>query len=713
MAITSNNIYSLQLLRNGAVYANKEAAYNALSGATALESVVKKDGVAVLARYIHEEGGTKQIRTLVGYYADASAMTEASGGTNYMTIVDTDGTAADVEELKARLGDGVTTANTVTDQLTALSGNSATAQSSDTSVEGAKKYADEKIAQAVDALDYTGVTTGTGVYVTNVTENNGVVSATTATLPTVADSASAKTFVTSVSENLGEISVSKGTITSSGKTIVLTDNADGGVNFEANVDGTTIVIDENTGTMSVASSALVQYEGDDDTIQISAVSQGVRTVSSPLTIEKVTTGLSADVKEEYHLVGHSGNTIGDAIKIYKDSSLLSVALLHAITNENPQVLPTYNKATNAWTDIDATAQTEANQALCYAYENVSGDTIVAAVPVGSFINEQEFASGITWDSTEGKVRGVVDPTSEKDSQDTPVDFLTVGANGFKISGIKDEIDRQLDAVVEVLDATVSGETSGGHITISIEELDGKLVQSGLTITEDNIANADDLEELSAKTVTEIASSNSSITVATAATTAAAADGTVKYDVITDASKIQMSGFTGADVLSGITQSSSITEAFLEVDKVITENEETVSAALNDLEESKVENIVVNGVTGTFNNKIASVTIDGNDVVLGADYAKPTQGSAITTADTVDQALGKLEAKVDAAVASGVTSIVAGDGIAVDATQQTTPTVSAKLTATSDLPSGIAENAIKFDATSAPGMYIEYIDCGTY
>lgn len=703
MAITSNNIYSLQLLRNGEAYATKELAFAALQNATALENVVKKDGVAVLARYIHTEGEgasqVKQIRTLVGYYAEASAMTQTDGASSYMTIVDTEGTAADVEELKARLGDGVTTANTVTDQLTALSGNSATAQSGDTSVEGAKKYADEKIAQAVDALDYTD-TAATGSYVSAVNETNGVISVTRVALPSVADTAVAKKFVTEVDQTNGEISVSRGEITSTGKTITLTDGNDGGIDFAVNIDNATIVKDASTGVLSVASTALTQYIGDEDTINISAAdAQNNKTISSLLSIKEVSTDLPDTVAHRYMLAGTGTTKIGEYIDIPKDSALVNFYLGHV--DDLLQGTAAQSEESTSSTVAPGTGDT----ALVWIMQLANGKYKLTAVDVHSFIDEAEFASGVTWDNTNKKVKGVVDSTSEKDSNNDS--FLTVGADGFKVDGIKDEIDAKIAA----LDATVGDTTvaSGKHVAVQVVEANG--VITTVTVTEDKIADADDLAALSAKTVTEIASSNSSITVATAATTAA--DGTVKYDVITDASKIQMSGFTGADVLSGITQASSITEAFLEVDKVITENEETVSAALNDLEESKVENIVVNGVTGTFNNKIASVTIDGNDVVLGADYVKPAQGSAIATGDTVDEALGKLEAKVDAAVAGGVTSIVAGDGIAVDATQTTTPTVSVKLTATSDLPSGIAENAIKFDATSAPGMYIEYIDCGTY
>jgi hypothetical protein len=207
--------------------------------------------------------------------------------------------------------------------------------------------------------------------------------------------------------------------------------------------------------------------------------------------------------------------------------------------------------------------------------------------------------------TDGIAHGVVDPQSELDSED--VAFLTVGADGFKIDGIKDEINRKLDAVVEDLDATVTGATSGNHVTISIEELDGKLVQSGLTIEENDIASATDLAELSGKTVTAITSTNGSITASTDD-----AAGCKTYDIETDASKIKMSGFTSTDgVLSGITPASSVTEAFEEVDRIITENEQITSEALNDLN-SRI-NTVSGEVETLTTDSLSGITVNGTAV----------------------------------------------------------------------------------------------------
>lgn len=103
------NLISLGLLRNGKVYANKTVAYAALTGATT------NDGVAKLARYLYSEmGGEPVIRTLVGFYANASEMEDNGGGQSYYTILDIEGSAAEIEEIKQEIaeineiiGDGI------------------------------------------------------------------------------------------------------------------------------------------------------------------------------------------------------------------------------------------------------------------------------------------------------------------------------------------------------------------------------------------------------------------------------------------------------------------------------------------------------------------------------------------------------------------------------------------------------------------------------
>ena len=134
----NKNLISLGLLRNGKVYGTKQLAIQGLT------QVATNDGVAKLARYLDENNA---IRTVVGFYADAAEMEDAGGGTSSYTILDVDGSAADVQKLReeiaainlvigdgidgttltaainavnARLGKGFTAKHTVADALAEL-----------------------------------------------------------------------------------------------------------------------------------------------------------------------------------------------------------------------------------------------------------------------------------------------------------------------------------------------------------------------------------------------------------------------------------------------------------------------------------------------------------------------------------------------------------------------------------------------------------------
>lgn len=101
----NKNLISLGLLRNGKVYETKQLATQGLT------QLATNDGVAKLARYLDENN---IIRTIVGFYADASEMEYAGGGKSSYTILDVDGNAADVQELRKEIaainlviGDGI------------------------------------------------------------------------------------------------------------------------------------------------------------------------------------------------------------------------------------------------------------------------------------------------------------------------------------------------------------------------------------------------------------------------------------------------------------------------------------------------------------------------------------------------------------------------------------------------------------------------------
>ena len=586
MAIINNNVQNVKFLRNQTPFESRELARQALENNKAQAA----DGTALLARYTADN----DVKTLVGFVAEVNS-------TKHVTIIDVEGGSADVEalrqEINAKLGEGITSANTATAQLAALSGTSADG-SGVTSVWGAKAYAYDLLG----TLDYTD-TAETGSYVSKVDQVDGKITTTKVELPSVTDTKEAKKVVVSVSEDKGEISIERGTISSSAETMVLTDNADGGVNFEVNIDNDTIVQDETTKALKVASAALTQYIGDGKTIQISAAdAQNNKTVSTLLTLASVTPS-STTVKEEYALQNASGETIGQTIKIYKDSALYSVYLGHEDDTLSDDEDPT------------SIVTGSGDTALCFIYHKEDGTYELVTVNVEEFIEENEFASGVTWDSTNKKVVGVVDPTSES--------FLTVGADGFKISGVSGLVTN----AIEALDADVSGNST--HVTVGVEEVDG--VITAVTVSEDNIANANDLAGLSGKTITEANSSNSSISAETAATT----DGTVKVDLTTDASKIKMTGFTAdASGFTAVTTASTVTEAVKAIETAFIDNEKTVASALTDLD-TRVD--IISGDVDTIGtNYVSGVSVNGNAVTV-ADHVAPISISAATSATTASTA----------------------------------------------------------------------------
>ena len=93
------------------------------------------------------------------------------------------------------------------------------------------------------------------------------------------------------------------------------------------------------------------------------------------------------------------------------------------------VKPTYSKL-GGWVDISSELRTEANLALCFAYENSDGAIVVEAIQVGNFLRENEFKAGLQ--VINGEVSVKIDSTSE--------DFLTVSSNGVKLAGVQDAIN---------------------------------------------------------------------------------------------------------------------------------------------------------------------------------------------------------------------------------------------------------------------------------
>lgn len=278
----------------------------------------------------------------------------------------------------------------------------------------AKDYADAQITAAVQALD-------------------------------VADAAVAKSFVTEVSETDGKIAVKRGAITSNNKTVVIGDGADGGIDLKANVDGTTIVVNGETGVMSVASAALVQYVGQ-DAIAVSEEEEGEKTISLKLNaadkvLTQTTDGLLANINLTWNktaglkLIGKGGTEIATipATDFIKDGMLEDVKL-KAASVEQPVG--------------DATTGTF----LVFTFNTYSGKEVIN-LDVTSLIDVYTAGNGI---EVAGKVISVKrDGSSEA--------FLSIGADGIKLSGVQDAINaakQEVQAAIDKVEASVGLGTDG-------------------------------------------------------------------------------------------------------------------------------------------------------------------------------------------------------------------------------------------------------------
>lgn len=414
--------YTLQLKRH-VNYENKGAALAGLKAYLATAAV----GEPAIATY----GGGEDIdpeKVLFGI----------KGAENY-TIFDADAIPSEVQDAldtaiaaikggeDSAIDDAYDTIKKIADALVKINGSGEGSIAK--AEQDAKDYADTQITTAVQALD-------------------------------VADTAVAKSFVTEVSETDGKIAVKRGAITSNNKTVVIGDGADGDIDLKANVDGTTIVVDRESGVMSVASAALVQYVGQ-DAIAVSAEDEGEKTISLKLnTADKVLTqttdGLLANLDLTWSntaglkLIGKGGAEIATvpAADFVKDGMLENVELKTA-SAEQP------------------VGEATSGTFLVFTFNTDAGSKVIN-LDVTSLIDVYTAGNGI---SVTGKVIAAkLDASTEA--------FLTVGTNGIKLSGVQDAIDTAVDAeetartdadellqaAIDKVEASVGLATNGSHVT---------------------------------------------------------------------------------------------------------------------------------------------------------------------------------------------------------------------------------------------------------
>lgn len=190
-----SKINHIHLYRNGLVLDNREAAESRLKEFASGNTYTDLDGVAILARY-RSAKNTNDILTLVGI------MYEDQSGAKSITIID-------VEDLKS---DAKVEVDALKEAINGLKGNPSTSTSGDTSVEGAKRYTDGKIAE-LDVNDEAEV----NKYVSSVSETDGKITVSRTAIPIigVTDSKVDGKFVTSIKLEGNIVQAEREQITSS------------------------------------------------------------------------------------------------------------------------------------------------------------------------------------------------------------------------------------------------------------------------------------------------------------------------------------------------------------------------------------------------------------------------------------------------------------------------------------------------------------------
>lgn len=547
------------------------------------------------------------------------------------------------------LGNGFDTTNTVTKKVSDNTSAIATLNGDNTTAGSVAK----SIKDAIDALDFTEVdATATGEAIVKVSETNGVVSATKGDIAaahvTVADSGdkftattveavlaeidtaykaaiaaldftdtpAVKKVVTGVSEEDGVISVSRKELKSTDKTITITQaTTSDDIDFAVNIDGTTILKDANTGVLSVASSALVQYVGDGKTVAVGAESNGEKQISTTIKIAEVTTGLNSNVEQAWDLVDATGTAITGSSRIIvkKDNSFINGKIGH--------VDDTINASTGAITDGTG------NAAIDLIYKNNEGNYVLITVDIEQYLKEAEFKDGLAVNNHQISVKLSSNTESAKYLK---IQAIT-GENGaIELSGI--------DAAIAAASSSIASKTTG-HVTVSsTSDANGTVY----TISESDIASDAALtaEETRAKSAET------------------AIDGAIG---LTKGADNETRTWTNTTNYNG--GSTATVKANMQaIDTQVKTNTDAIAT----LDGAAIKSIKVNNVDATVSSNAATVTIDGADIKLDG-YTKGSDDTAVAATDTINAALGKLENQVDDAEAAAKSY---ADDITVNGQSQT-------------------------------------------
>lgn len=249
-------------------------------------------------------------------------------------------------------------------------------------------------------------------------------------------------------------------------------------------------------------------EGDAKTIEaLNDKIEGVAAAAKSYELKSVTVADETNVKEAWGLFDEDGAQSGSTIKIYKDSSLKEVKL--------------------------------EGQILKFTYILADGSESTVDVDVAAFLHESEFGDGLQ--VVEHVISVKKDAASEA--------FLSVSADGIKLSGVQDAID--------AAESAAKGHADGLKSTIDAYTVNGKAISSNPVLGAGDIAYTESATVASAIAALEAAigqggSVESQISSAIAALNAdvTSTNGThVNVQVVETAGKITAVNITESDIAS--------------------------------------------------------------------------------------------------------------------------------------------------------------------
>lgn len=305
-------------------------------------------------------------------------------------------------------------------------------------------------------------------------------------------------------------------------------------------------------------------------------------------IAKVEGELGENVKEAFKLVDEDGTQVGETINIYKDSSLISIAL------------------------VDADEDGNAGQFLKYTYVLASGVEETIYVDANKFLVQSEFKNGLQVNDA-GEVSVKVDTTTES--------YLTVSENGIKVSGI-DAIKATADSALQTVSASGSD-----YVTASFADKTGengaKTQALTVSLTTGSVSNNDNALAIASDVKSYVDTKS-----AAAKTTVEAATG-AEYLTITPSTDENGASVYTVNV-SGINNAISSAVNALDSELTAPANKVYTKIVITDgkldTEASVAENIS--------EAKLVGYT---NEVVVGSD---------ITAEDSINSAIAKLETTID-------------------------------------------------------------------